>query len=199
MPTPLRTDLCSATRPPLKGYSTGMSQPPKFTNFAPRRRCNAFSGVFRRIAFAGEITESIPFARANLDGSTRPGCRQNKAFPAVRQWARVSKEGNLSGLRLRRRAGTRLAKFALALRQWLFVPLLLVAQPSGRAGRKAIGEAPTRISRGACQLFVGAANPKDSLLLKRAPIGAPPGTPYFDGNRVACYHPNLPEQTEWTP
>src|SRR5215469_196137 len=87
MPTPLRTDLCSATRPPLKGYSSGMSQPPKFTIFAQRRRCNAFSGVFRMIAFAGEITESIPFARANLDGSMRPGCRQNKAFPAVLQWA----------------------------------------------------------------------------------------------------------------
>src|SRR5215468_7554247 len=87
MPTPLRTDLCSATRPPLKGYSTGMSQPPKFTIFAPRRRCNAFSGVFRRIAFAGEITESIPFARANLHGSMRPGCRQNKAFPALPEGA----------------------------------------------------------------------------------------------------------------
>jgi hypothetical protein len=122
-----------------------MSQPPKFTNFAPRRRCNAFSGVFRRIAFAGEITESIPFARANLDGSTRPGCRQNKAFPAVRQWARVSKEGNLSGLRLRRRAGTRLAKFALALRQWLFVPLLLVAQPSGRVCSEALMAAHPQI------------------------------------------------------
>src|SRR5215472_10532607 len=122
MPTPLRTDLCSATRPPLKGYSTGMSQPPKFTIFAPRRRCNAFSGVFRRIAFAGEITESIPFARANLDGSMRPGCRQNKAFPAVRRWAlRFKKKGIFRGLRLRRRAGTRRAKFPLAVRQWLFV------------------------------------------------------------------------------
>src|SRR6516162_9072189 len=80
MPTPLRTDLCSAMRPPLDGYSTGISQPPKFTIFAPRRRCNALSGVFRRTGFAGEITESIPFARAKVDGSMRPVCRQNEAF-----------------------------------------------------------------------------------------------------------------------
>jgi len=28
-PTPLRTALCSAIKPPFAGYSTGMSQPPK--------------------------------------------------------------------------------------------------------------------------------------------------------------------------
>ncbi len=43
-PTPVRTVMCSAIRPE---YSTGISQPPKSTIFAPSRRCRLFSGVLR--------------------------------------------------------------------------------------------------------------------------------------------------------
>src|SRR5260370_22144664 len=70
-PTLRRTALCSATKPPLKpplkGYSTGMSQPPKLTIFALRRRCNAFSGVLRSALMGEVVEESIPIARAGID------------------------------------------------------------------------------------------------------------------------------------
>src|SRR5215471_15833059 len=71
IPTPLRTALCSAIKPPLDGYSTGISHPPKLTIFAPNLRCSAFSGVLRSSVLAAEFTESIPLARAEKDGSTR--------------------------------------------------------------------------------------------------------------------------------
>src|SRR6185437_6240376 len=53
-PTFPRTLLCSATSPPVDGYSTGISQPPKSTIFAPIARCMAFSGVLR----SGAVAES---------------------------------------------------------------------------------------------------------------------------------------------
>src|SRR5579859_5955394 len=62
-PTPPRTALCSATRPPVAGYSTGMSQPPKSTIFAPRARCTAFRGVLRSDA-AAESTKYSPGFRS---------------------------------------------------------------------------------------------------------------------------------------
>src|SRR5258707_2130451 len=46
-PTPWRTALCSGIKPPFAGYSTGISQPPKFTILAPSLRCSAFNGVLR--------------------------------------------------------------------------------------------------------------------------------------------------------
>src|SRR5437588_7675826 len=45
-PTPVRTAVCSAMRPE---YSTGISQPPKSTIFAPRRRCIELRAVLRRV------------------------------------------------------------------------------------------------------------------------------------------------------
>src|SRR5690348_11843582 len=44
-PTRSRTARCSSRTPE---YSTGMSQPPKSTIFAPMLRCTAFKGVFKR-------------------------------------------------------------------------------------------------------------------------------------------------------
>src|SRR5262249_15595751 len=76
IPTPLRTALCSATRPPLEGYSTGISHPPKLTIFAPSFLCSAFSGVLRSSVLAEEFTESIPLARAEIHSSTRSKVRQ---------------------------------------------------------------------------------------------------------------------------
>src|SRR4051812_36968755 len=71
-PTPPRTALCSATSPPFAGYSTGISQPPKFTIFAPRRRCTPLRGVFRSSGMVGELTDCIPRAREEIDTNMRP-------------------------------------------------------------------------------------------------------------------------------
>ena len=66
-PTLARTALCSATRPPVDGYSTGISQPPKSTILAPKERCTAFSGVLRSLA----ATESAK----NSSGLASPSSR----------------------------------------------------------------------------------------------------------------------------
>src|SRR3954447_21451051 len=71
-PTPPRTALCSATSPPFAGYSTGISQPPKFTIFAPRRRCTPLRGVFRSSGMVGKLTDCIPRAREEIDTNMRP-------------------------------------------------------------------------------------------------------------------------------
>src|SRR5689334_22806965 len=48
-PARVRTARCSLTRPPPSpAYSTGMSQPPNGTIFAPEARWRALSGVFLR-------------------------------------------------------------------------------------------------------------------------------------------------------
>src|SRR5882724_7013927 len=78
-PTAPRTALCSATRPPLDGYSTGMSQPPKLTIFAPSRRCTALSDVFRSSLTVGVLTDSIPQAQGEIDINTRSNTRQRRA------------------------------------------------------------------------------------------------------------------------
>src|SRR5579884_2358676 len=78
-PTPPRTALCSAIRPPLEGYSTGISQPPKLTIFAPSLRCSALSGVLRSSIVVGEVADSIPLAQAGTDTSTRPMVRQRSS------------------------------------------------------------------------------------------------------------------------
>src|SRR5438876_2420067 len=44
-PARVRTAVCSATTPPPE-YSTGMSQPPNGTIFAPEARWRVLSGVF---------------------------------------------------------------------------------------------------------------------------------------------------------
>src|SRR5215470_7874445 len=82
-PTPPRTALCSAIKPPLEGYSTGISQPPKLTIFAPNFLWSAFSGVFRSSVWVEEFTESIPLAQAEIDGSTRYKVRQRR-LPRIR-------------------------------------------------------------------------------------------------------------------
>src|SRR5262249_26066648 len=68
-PTPPRTARCSHIRLPLQGYSTGISQPPKFTILAPRRLCSALSAVLRRLELIGEFPESIPFTQADREFS----------------------------------------------------------------------------------------------------------------------------------
>src|ERR1700676_5111219 len=78
-PTPPRTALCSATNPPLDGYSTGISQPPKLTIFAPRRRCSVLSDVLRSSVVVDELSDSIPRARAEIDTSTQCATRQRSA------------------------------------------------------------------------------------------------------------------------
>src|SRR5580692_1594279 len=78
-PTPERTALCSATRPPVEGYSTGISHPPKLTIFAPKRRCTALSGVLRSSVMGGVVTDSIPCAQAEIDTNMRLGTRQRRA------------------------------------------------------------------------------------------------------------------------
>src|SRR6266478_7798816 len=75
-PTLERTALCSAIKPPLEGYSTGMSQPPKLTIFAPSRRCDALSGVLRSSVIGGVVTDSIPCAQAEMDTNMRTDKRQ---------------------------------------------------------------------------------------------------------------------------
>src|SRR5215468_442498 len=77
-PTDLRTALCSASKPPVAGYSTGISHPPKLTMRAPSRRCSAFSGVVRSSVTVGEIPESILGARAEIDTSMRDYRRSKK-------------------------------------------------------------------------------------------------------------------------
>src|SRR5215472_4270928 len=72
MPTPLRTARCSHSKLPLHGYSTGISQPPKLTIFAPKRRWSALRAVFLRVGVFGEFPESIRFTRAESDVSTHP-------------------------------------------------------------------------------------------------------------------------------
>jgi hypothetical protein len=47
------------TWPPVEGYSTGMSQPPKLTIFAPRARCTPLSAVLGSVAGA-ESTKNSP-------------------------------------------------------------------------------------------------------------------------------------------
>src|SRR5579871_2556388 len=86
-PTLARTALCSAINPPLDGYSTGISHPPKFTIFAPSFRCSAFSGVLRSSVWAEGVTESIPLAQAEPHGSTQPKVGQ-KQLRAIRVDAR---------------------------------------------------------------------------------------------------------------
>src|SRR5258708_3634649 len=56
-PTPVRTAGCSAMSPPVAGYSTGMSQPPKLTIRAPILRWTAFKEVLRRTVVTGDVTE----------------------------------------------------------------------------------------------------------------------------------------------
>ena len=57
-PTLARTALCSATNPPVDGYSTGISQPPKSTILAPSARCTAFNGVLRSLTTAESAKDS---------------------------------------------------------------------------------------------------------------------------------------------
>ena len=78
-PTLERTALCSATNPPLAGYSTGISHPPKFTIFAPKRRCTAFSDVLRSSMMGEVVTESIPCAQAEMHTNMRLETRQRSA------------------------------------------------------------------------------------------------------------------------
>src|SRR6266478_2845051 len=99
-PTLLRTVLCSAISPPLDGYSTGMSQPPKLTILAPRRRCNAFSGVLRSSLLCGVAADSIPVAQAEIDTSTRSPTGQRSPPEGLVQSSRLpEKLRRLKGIR----------------------------------------------------------------------------------------------------
>src|ERR1700677_656356 len=52
-------------------YSKGISQPPKLTIFAPRRRWTEFSAVLRNSTAADVFTEGFPLARRNIERSMR--------------------------------------------------------------------------------------------------------------------------------
>src|SRR5579863_1370464 len=64
-PTAVRTARCSAMRPPpLPGYSTGMSQPPKSTILALRARWVALRAVFWSAGAAGvAMRATVPQTR----------------------------------------------------------------------------------------------------------------------------------------
>src|ERR1700722_5802596 len=95
IPTPLRTALCSATSPPLPGYSTGMSHPPKLTILARWPRCTAFRAVLRNSDVREVVMESILCTQAESDTNTRlqPGSKKRQ----MRGWR---------GLMPGRRSGT---------------------------------------------------------------------------------------------
>src|SRR5258708_2908624 len=74
IPTPVRTARCSFMSPPVAGYSTGMSHPPKSTILAPRLRCIALSDVLRS-AGASVVLEDEDKTVVPLD----PGQRSERA------------------------------------------------------------------------------------------------------------------------
>src|SRR5579864_2452407 len=57
MPTRVRTARCSAMRPPVAGYSTGMSQPLNSTILAPMPRCTAFKAVLRMAGVVARLED----------------------------------------------------------------------------------------------------------------------------------------------
>src|ERR1700685_1523809 len=67
-PARVRTAICSAMIPE---YSKGISQPPKFTIFAPKRRWMEFRAVLRNSTVADVFTEGFSFARRNIERSMR--------------------------------------------------------------------------------------------------------------------------------
>src|SRR5580693_6781609 len=67
-PARVRTASCSAMMPE---YSRGISQPPKLTILAPRRRWTEFSAVLRNSTAADVFTEGFPLARRNIERSMR--------------------------------------------------------------------------------------------------------------------------------
>src|SRR5262245_20662356 len=84
-PTPVRTAKCSFIRPPLAGYSTGMSQPPKSTILAPSRRCSALSEVFLSAWLSAVEDNTFPFqklgdGRQELFPRCKEPCRLSSAF-----------------------------------------------------------------------------------------------------------------------
>src|SRR5271154_941375 len=72
-------------------YSKGMSQPPKFTIFAPRRRWTEFRAVLRNSTVADVFTEGFSFSRRNIERSMRvlecQGTRPLVIFAAPRRSA----------------------------------------------------------------------------------------------------------------
>ena len=70
-PAPVRTAMCSAVMPL---YSSGMSQPPKGTIFAPDARWRALSGVFLS---GGDFDTQRYYARSKrVNLPARPGDRR---------------------------------------------------------------------------------------------------------------------------
>src|SRR5271169_7105839 len=67
-PARVRTAWCSAMIPV---YSKGISQPPKFTIFAPRRRWTEFRAVLRNSTVADVFTEGFSLTRRNIERSMR--------------------------------------------------------------------------------------------------------------------------------
>src|SRR6476620_6506976 len=65
MPTASRTAVCSLTTP--EGYSSGIDQPPKSANFAPRATCRSCSGDVSGDVGDGVCAPgSVPSMFANL-------------------------------------------------------------------------------------------------------------------------------------
>ena len=74
-PARVRTASCSARMPE---YSSGMSQPPKLTMRAFKRRCTALRAVLRVSAMAGVVTGKIEPWWPNIEISmVILGCQEN--------------------------------------------------------------------------------------------------------------------------
>src|SRR5260370_35371600 len=71
IPTPVRTAKCSFMSPPVAGYSTGMSHPPKSTILAPRRRCIPLRAVLRSAGPSAALDEDEDKAVIPLDLTQR--------------------------------------------------------------------------------------------------------------------------------
>src|SRR5271170_5468039 len=64
-------------------YSKGISQPPKLTIFAPRRRWTEFRAVLRNSTVADVFTEGFSFARRNIERSMRVLECQGRRPPVI--------------------------------------------------------------------------------------------------------------------
>src|ERR1039457_1371187 len=79
-PTPVRTAMCSATRPE---YSTGMSHPPKSTIFALCARCVAFSAVLRSVAVVSAMENHSGLPAAALPTVSLNGVASRQGYVCV--------------------------------------------------------------------------------------------------------------------
>ncbi len=154
MPTEPRTALCSATSPPMEGYSTGISQPPKLTIFAPNRRCKALRGVLRSSLILGEFAASIPHARAEIDTSTRSRTRQRSGWKCRNLRLQPSEQKMQSALRgqlasyCRARACRPMLRSGTVFEEACECPVRSFAASATKSSRNASAKNIVRFARG---------------------------------------------------